>query len=204
MAYTLNGVAARIAEMDFETTAWKYYVGLCILAHVRGTTKKIVETRAFGTKKPSSNFNASWRISVKTFPHMSRSHCEHIASLNLDDAVTASTKFVEAHMSMLGVNGKNAYAEVAHYADADALNAAKLAAAADKAEEEAAAAAAAAAAKAETDDTETETPVAETPERDRVAEVKAIMAGMTADELNAVAVHLHDLLHTMTLASKAA
>lgn len=200
MAYTLNGVAARIQEMDFEASAWKRYVGLCTLAHIRGTEKKTLETKVFGTDKPSSNFKGAWTISKNLYSAgMSESIHRHIADLNLDDALKAAMDALANHMMALGVNGKNTYAAVAHYADKAALDAALAKAAADKAadeEEE----------KAKvTEDASGDAP-AETPLEpvDVVAAAKALIDGMTMEEMNAIAIYLTERMTNLQTATVAA
>jgi hypothetical protein len=194
--FTLNGVAARIQEMDFEASAWKRYTALCALAHIRGTEKKTLVLKVFGPQgKESSNFKGAWTISQKFFAAgMSDATKATIAAMALDDAAKQALTSLEAHMTALGVQGKNAYAEVAHYTDLAALEAARLKAAED---------AKAAAGEEAATETETDTAVSEetappvtdlAPARDMVAEAKALLDGMTMDELNAVAVHLTTLM----------
>ena len=147
MAYTVNGVADRIKEMDFDASAWKRYTALCTLAHLRGTPKKVVVARVFGQGKESSSFKGAWTISSNFFAsYVSTDEQEAIRAMNLDEATKRTMDLMQGHMDELGVKGKNEYALVAKYATKTALDKAtadeKARLKADEAEKEAADAAA--------------------------------------------------------------
>lgn len=123
MAYTVNGVADRIKEMDFDASAWKRYTALCTLAHLRGTPKKVVVARVFGTAKESSSFKGAWTISSNFFAaYVSTDEQEAVRAMNLDEATKRVVDLIEAHMLELNVKGKNEYALVAKYATKAALD----------------------------------------------------------------------------------
>lgn len=119
--FTLTAVSARIRNLDNDVQ-WKLYTALAALAKLRGTKKSTLATMVFGKDKPSKAFNNAWSLSAKFFAAgMSDSQKKAITDKPIDEAVDATLAALGAHMTALGVNGKNAYDAVAEYASKDAI-----------------------------------------------------------------------------------
>lgn len=202
-AYTLNGAAARVAAI--EEAAWLTSTALCVMMRMRGATKKLAEAKVFGQEKPTATFQWAWRQSEIVFSTAFTDTAKAtIGTLGLDDAAKMAVNAIRSHMTLLGVNGKNAYREVGHFASLEEKQAAEALAKADadeaaalaKAEADAAAEAAAGAADEAEAEREEELAAAKAAaaDRDLVAEAAAIMDLMSVDDLNKLAILLTERL----------
>lgn len=120
--FTLQAVANRIRSMDNQVQ-WKAYVAACALARLRGTKKASLAIMVFGAKeKPSKTFDNSWTIAGKLFAAgLSPSQKATITALPIDEGHKAMLEALAAHMTALGVDGKNAYDAVAEYASKEEI-----------------------------------------------------------------------------------
>lgn len=185
--FTLTAVAARIRNLDNDVQ-WKLYTALAALAKLRGTKKSSLQTMIFGKDKPSKAFNNAWSLSAKFFAAgMSDSQKKAITELGIDEAVTATLAALGAHMTALGVNGKNAYDAVAEYASKEAIPE-------PEAEAEAPAEAEASAEAPSTAEAETGAP-AEKPDPFKAA--CDLVDGMTMEEMNLLAQYLTERMISM-------
>ncbi|CCV12954.1 hypothetical protein [Mesorhizobium sp. STM 4661] len=184
--FTLTAVSARIRNLDNDVQ-WKLYTALAALAKLRGTKKSTLATMVFGKDKPSKAFNNAWSLSAKFFAAgLSDSTKKAITDQPIDEAVNATLAALAAHMTALGVNGKNAYDAVAEYTSKDAIPTAE-------AEPEAAPE------EAEVTGESVVEPETGAPAevQDVVGKAKALIEGMTMDEMNAIAIFLNDRMVAM-------
>lgn len=157
--FTSVHLANRIKAVDFDVSIWKTYTALCALAAVRGMKKRAIADQVFGKGvKTSKTFDNSWSIAQKLYANgMSLDLRVSISEMGIEDAQQAASNALEAHMTTVGVKGKNEYEKYAifssmeerqHFDEQEAKRAEEL-----KAEEDAAAQAEAdqAAAKPETE-----------------------------------------------------
>ena len=205
--FTTNGVVERIQKI--EEAAWLNYTALCTMLQLRNMPKKIAETKIFGTEKPTATFKWAWDMAkiVKGSVYTDATLTD-IGNMQLGDAMDTMVTTMRGHMVSLGVKGKNAYREVAHFASGEALKVAvekqladAAADAAREAEEKAAQeASASGASDAVIEATQAETAAAAAaidPERDIVAEADALAALMTEDQLNKLAILITERLTAM-------
>ena len=111
----LNAVANRMK--GFEKAAGESYFIAATVALSRGGSKKNMETKVFGTEKPSSTFNNAFTYAgnflASTFL---ASHRTAIADMGIDDASAYVIRVMKSHMAELKVSSFSAYAKVCKYA----------------------------------------------------------------------------------------
>lgn len=194
--YQAATVAARIADMDLdaagnaEKAAWKRYLTLALLAMAKNVDKKKLIEAVFGRGgKPSKNFQNMWSIAANARNTvLGNRDWDDIRSMAIDDAVSNVILSINAHMSQLGVSGKNDYASVCNLSVSEAARFFEQKAA-DKAAADAAAAAEKAE-KAETDktaETEAQATATATPERTAAEAAIGALAEAGQDDLMQVA-----------------
>lgn len=115
--FTLKAVAGRIQKID-STINWKLYTALATLARLSGHKKSVVETAVFGQDKPSKDFGNAWSRGGRVFGTLLSGDKDKQAELRvmgIDEAETEMIRIIDAHMTALGVKGKNAYDAVIDY-----------------------------------------------------------------------------------------
>lgn len=147
VGFTDKAVIARIRDLDIDAAgncdraAWKRYLALCLMAIAKGTSKKTLSAAVFGIgAKPSKTFSNMWSMAEKCRANVTGNGAwSDILPLGVEDAFEMVLGWINRHMAMHGVAGKNAYEVVCHLSPAEA-EAAKATAKAEKAAEEAEAA----------------------------------------------------------------
>jgi hypothetical protein len=194
--FTIQAVVARIQAMDGDFQ-WKRYSALCMLGCVRGTKTSVLADKIFGTAKPSASFRKAVTVANACYGKWTQSHKAEIATLTIEEAEAFALARLNAHMTALGVDGRDAYLADAKYDDKAEAEAAKAIGEADakaeaEAKAEAAKAEAEAAAQAQAEaEAKAKAEAESRPARDIVAEMVTQFATMSDAELASLASALH-------------